>query len=269
MDIKSKPTTSVKYLSLYLFLTFMLLGSAATAGEKFTINTTLAYNTGKYIYDARINDYILYLGAYYKKDRFSISTTLPLVLERDKRSDGQETSTFGFGSQKDIKNSPVYASGLSDLYIYAEYEFYRSQSILPRAFITGQVKVPTTTKSTLFSSGKFDYSVGMSFRKMYGTFKLFADIGYLAIGDPEGINYSNPFFYGIGIGKHAPDGRSSVTFYYQEYGEIIPGLTPPRQLTTGYFRAITNIIGISFYGSKGFGESSPEYSFAVGLDLKI
>lgn len=269
MDKKPKSPTSVKYLSLYFFITFMLLASAATAGEKFTINTTLAYNTGKYIYDARINDYILYLGAYYKKERFSISTSLPLVLERDNRSDVQETSTSGSGSQKDIKNSPAYASGLSDLYIYAEYEFYRSQSILPRAFITGQVKVPTTTKSTLFSSGKFDYSLALALRKMYGTFKIFADVGYLTLGDPEGINYSNPFFYGIGIGKHAQNGRSSITFYYQEYGQIIPGLTPPRQLTAGYFRSITKILGISFYGSKGFGESSPEYSFAVGFDLKI
>ncbi len=263
-NLNAQPTKKYEYFKTFVIGLSLLLSPIVYAGESFTINTTMAYSTGSYIYDAPIRDYVMYMGASYSKNRFSISASLPMVIQRDNR-----TAPDNSAGQTTTMSDPAYTAGISDLYLYSEYEFYQGENYFPRIFITGQIKIPTSSGSGLFSSGKFDYGIGLAFRKMYGTYKVFGDVGYLALGDPQGLDYTNPVSYGIGIGKHASHGRSSVTFYYQEYSAIINGLTPPRQLTAGYYRAITDVLGISFYGSRGFGESSPEYTFAVGFDLKI
>lgn len=260
-NLNIQTTKNFRFFTIWLLFFLSLF---AHAGESFTINTTLAYSTGSYIYDATIRDYVIYMGASYSKNRFSISVSLPMILQRDNR-----TASDNSADQTTIMSNPTYTAGASDLYLYSEYEFYQGENYFPRIFITGQIKLPTSSKSSLFTSGKIDYGIGLTFRKMYGTYKVFGDVGYLTLGDPPGLDYSNPVSYGIGIGKHAGNGRSSVTFYYQEYSTIIKGLTPPRQLTAGYYRNITDVLGISFYGSRGFGESSPEYTFAIGFDLKI
>ncbi len=232
--------------------------STVSAKKNWSVSSVFSYSTGTYIYDSRVDNYTLYLGGRYSKNDFSISVTLPFVIQRD-RLDGQTESDNTPMSM----GGDVYTSGVSDVYVYTEYKVY------PSLYVTGQIKLPTSLNGSLFSTGKFDYSLGLAFRKMFGSYRIFADAGYLLLGDPEQIAYNNPFVYGIGVARHASNGRSTVSFYYQEYSTIIDGIDPPRQLSAAYFRALNNTIGISFYGSKGFGESSAEYTLAIGFNVLI
>ncbi len=234
--------------------------TSVSAKKNWSVSSVFSYSTGTYIYDdSRVDNYTLYLGGRYSKEDFSISMTLPFVIQRDQL----EGQTGTNGSPMTMGNDYTFTSGVSDVYVYTEYKVY------PSLYVTGQIKLPTSLNGSLFSTGKFDYGLGLAFRKMFGTYRVFADAGYLLLGDPDQISYNNPFVYGIGLAKHAPNGRSTVSFYYQEYSTIINGINPPRQVSAAYFRALNNTIGISFYGSKGFGESSAEYTLAIGFNVLI
>jgi hypothetical protein len=246
-------------LLLFIFLSVILAFSSLSAREKWSVNTTLSYGTGKYIYESPVQNYTLYLGGQYSRDAFSVSVTLPFVLQRDNLDGPLEV---GNGASQMDKDHSV-TGGASDVYLYSEYNVY------PSFYVTGQFKVPTSVDGSLFSTGEFDYGLGFAFRRMFGTFKLFVDAGYLVLGDPSQITYKDPFVYGVGLAKHAQNGKSSVSFYYQEYSQIISGLDPPRQVSVAYYRLFTKILGISFYGSKGFGESSPEYTLSIGMDVAL
>lgn len=242
-----------------ILLVLILPLNFLNAKEKWSLNTSLSYSTGKYIYESAVDNYTFYLGGRYSKDRFSISMSVPFTMQRDKLDSLSATNSSGSHMEKDHS----ITAGISDIYLYSEYNFY------PSFYVTGSIKIPTASSSTLFSSGEFDYGLGLAFRKMFGTYKLFADAGYLVFGDPDQFTYNDPFGYGIGVAKHAENGKSSVSFYYQEYGRIISGLDPPRQLSVAYFRLLSETVGVSSYGSKGFGESSPDYTFSMGLDLTL
>ncbi|KAA3616786.1 MAG: hypothetical protein D8M58_17425 [Calditrichaeota bacterium] len=258
--IKQRQSTGpIKGLGFLIILILVLPISILNAKEKWALNTSLSYSTGKYIYESGVDNYTLYLGGRYSNDKFSISMTVPFTMQRDNLDTLGTTNT----SNSHMDSDHSITAGVSDVYLYSEYNLYRS------FFVTGQIKIPTSTGSTLFSSGEFDYGIGLAFRKMYGTYKLFADAGYLVFGDPRQFSYDDPFVYGIGVAKHAKNGESSVSFYYQEYGRIISGLDPPRQFSVAYFRLISKDVGISFYGSKGFGESSPDFAFSIGMDVTI
>ncbi|HHM02337.1 MAG TPA: hypothetical protein ENJ15_04935 [Caldithrix abyssi] len=250
-----------KYNRGILVLLLMVLAPLAglSAKKNWSVSSVFSYTTGTYIYDSRVDNYTLYLGGRYSHDDFSVSLTLPLVIQRDQLA-GETSSP---GPSVSMENGYAFTSGVSDIYLYTEYKVY------PSLYVTGQVKAPTSLNGSLFSSGKFDYGLGLAFRKMFGVYRIFADAGYLMLGDPGQIDYENPFVYGIGLARHAPNGRSTVSFYYQEYSTIIKGLKPPRQLSAAYFRALNKTLGISFYGSKGFGESSAEYTLAIGFNVLI
>lgn len=243
----------------FLILVLILPTSLVFANEQWSVSTSLSYSTGEYIYDDPVQNYIFYLGGRYSNPDLTLSMTLPFVMQRDNLG----AQTLENNQNTPIDNDHSIYSGLSDLYIYGEYKILSSVSL------TGQIKIPTATESTLFSSGEFDYSMGFAFRKMFGTFKLFADAGYLVLGDPIGFSYQDPIVYGIGVAKHATDGKSTVSFYYQGYNAIIKGLDPPRQISAAYFRKLSDTLGISFYGSKGFGNTTADYSLSVGFEIVI
>ncbi len=254
--IKNKKNSRLLAVGMLMLL---LPFGGANAKKNWSVSSVFSYSTGTYIYDSRVDNYTLYLSGRYSREDFSVSVTLPFVIQRD-RLDGR---TDGNGSPVPMGQEYGFSSGTSDLYVYSEYKFY------PGLYLTGQIKLPTSVNGGLFSSGKFDYGLGLAFRRMLGTYRVFADVGFLLLGDPDQLSYENPFVYGIGLAKHAPNGRSTVSFYYQEYSTIIKGLDPPRQISAAYFRALNDTVGISFFGSKGFGEGSAEYTLAIGFNILI
>jgi len=247
-----------KGLRFLIILLIIFPGACLEAKEKWSLSTSLSYSTGKYIYDTSVDNYTFYLGGNYRTDKWSVSLTVPVSMQRDK-----------LDSQTELNNETSHmdeysvTTGIPGVYVYGEYIFF------PSFFLTGQLKIPTSSSATLFSSGEFDYSLGLAFRRMFGSFKIFADAGYLVLGDPAQFTYKDPLIYGLGIAKHAEDGRSSVSFYFQGYDRIISGLDPPQQISAAYYRLLTDMLGISFYGSKGIGETSADYTFSLGFNLTL
>jgi hypothetical protein len=242
-------------------LLILILSSVVTldAKEKWSINTALVYSTGKYIYSSNVDKYTVYLGGKYSKDIWNITVTVPFILQRDNLN-FEPVSNF---STSGSMNNYTTTFGMADVYFYGEY------TLNNYLFLTGQIKLPTASRITMFSTGEFDFGAGIAFRKMIGTYKLFVDFGFTKFGNTEQLNYNNPLNYGIGIAKYFPNMKSSVSLYYNEYGTIINGLDAPKQISAGYFKNLFSGITLGFYVAKGFGESSPDFTFSLGTNITL
>jgi len=68
-------------------------------------------------------------------------------------------------------------SGIGDIFLYGEYRFLHFRGAIPSFYLTAQLKIPTSANLSLFSTGEFDYGIGLAARKLYGTLYLFANAG--------------------------------------------------------------------------------------------
>ena len=94
-------------------------------------------------------------------------------------------------------------------------------------------------------------------------------MGYLDIGDPDGITYNNPFTYGIGIGNFFNYGEYSLLLYYSGYSKILDDYDPPQQISLGANYRVSETLILSFIGSAGLGNLMPDYTTSIGVRIKL
>lgn len=164
-----------------------------------------------------------------------------------------------------MTSSSSLISGLGDLYASGNYKVFHQKDLFPAMYADLQVKVPTGSTTDNFSTGKFDFGAGVSLRETVESYVGFFDFGYLNIGKTPGLNYTNPFTFGIGIGKFFNDGQYSLLAYYQNYTRIISGYSPPRSLALGLSCKIESSTVLSVIASAGLSQTSPALGFSVGL----
>ncbi|KAA3658913.1 MAG: DUF3187 family protein [Calditrichaeota bacterium] len=237
------------------------------AAQNWSLFTSMAYNNGKYIYDQTSTNYYLNSGIRYRASRWSFSASLPFIL--------QDSPVFEQGINAQSKEDETmhgmdnFSGGIGDIYFYGSYRLIQRRSSLPSLSITAQVKVPTGNELTLFSTGASDYGIGLALNKKLGRFNAFADASYLNLGDPQEINYNDPFGFGIGIGRFFRNGKLSASLYYKSYTEIISDVDPPGQASLGLFARLSPATIVSFFIGRGFSVSSPDVVFTTGIDWKL
>ena len=252
----------------------LIFGANAFSQSRWALSTSVTFNSGDYIYQQRTNNYYFNTGLSYMTQKWSVSVLLPFILQNssvyNENSDGS-----GLDSQHRMPEQTVnhlsnnYETGIGDLYFYGEYQALKASVLRPAVSISAQFKVPTANRLTLFSTGQFDYGLGLVLRKWVRTFNAFAELSYLKIGDPQEIDYQDPLAYGLGIGKYFASGKYSASFYFKGYSQIISGVDPPRQMALGFFTMLSNQTFLSFYLTKGLSESSPDFGLSSGIDWKL
>ncbi len=267
--VKSKTGGLSRALGFQLIIVLLMLASPGSARQNWAVNASLSFNTGQYIYQQRTNNYYLNTGVRYSGNGWFVSMSVPVILQNSAVYD-QSNSTFFLDDPRPSPHSlSNFSSGVGDVYFYGEYRLLNPVLFLPSVSLNAQIKVPTTDRLTLFSTGEFDYGFGFILRKWFGTYNGFADMSYLQIGDPKEITYLNPLGYGLGLSKFFAGGRYSVSLYFKGYTEIIQSIKPPRQLSLGLFSALSGKTILSFYLIKGFSESSPDFALSSGIDWKF
>ena len=81
--------------------------------------------------------------------------------------------------------------------------------------------------------------------------------------------FHNPITFGFGLGKGFEEGLYSVSLYYQRYSKIYPIYNVPNQLSFGFYFNPSGKIYVSLVGSKGFSETTPDYTVSTGLEYYI
>lgn len=227
---------------------------------------------GNYIFDSYSRTISVYGGLRYQKENFGITASIPLVSSDNSSGSQSNGMMFTSGNYSQTNSNPmqnVMNIGLGDLYIYMDHKIITDYESDVDLFINAQVKVPTAATRMNFGTGKFDLGSSVTFRKSLNTFIAIADFGYLNIGDPDSITYKNPFTYGIGFGKFFNFGKYSLLLYYSGYTKIIESYDLPKQLSLGINYIASDSVIFSFISSKGFGNTSPDFTFSGGIRIKL
>ncbi|NIA28662.1 MAG: hypothetical protein GWP06_01960 [Actinobacteria bacterium] len=295
MQMMSRAIVTASLL-LFIIMLFSPAGRSFAGGQWF-VNTSAQVTKGDYIFDGSTTAYYFYGGLRYQSDRWSVSLSLPLIAQRDDlvtytggiflptggmhHTDNDMVDRFGGGmmgghsewnDEENMHGMSPFSNlnyGLGDLYLYSELLLLREQASLPSLSLNTQVKVPTANRSKNYGTGVYDYGLGLTVRKSMNSFLLFANVGFLVIGDPADVTFNDPVTFGLGFGKFFNQGRSSLVLYYQSYSEILPGYQPPSQISLGYYFHIFRTLTISTVALAGMSDTSPNVSFLSGLQVGL
>ncbi len=252
------------------------------AGD-FGLSAGVERYSGTYTYQTTTATYALNAGLQYEEeDQFSFSFTLPLLFQNSNLvsraggmllphgSGGNSMSNShahnGGGMMMGANSSSPsssYLSGLGDMLFEGNYYLAGESESAPSFALTGQIKAPTA--GTSFGTGEWDYGVGISAEKQFGTISVSANTGALVLGDPAGTVYHNPFTFGASVGNTFMDGKLSAMISYLEYTRVLDGYEAPRQISLGVLSQTSSATTLSLIGSFGLSNTVP----ALGISLSI
>ncbi|MFQ6674528.1 MAG: hypothetical protein ACE5GH_07070 [Fidelibacterota bacterium] len=267
-------------------LVFLFVVSGAQARGTWSISSSVQATQGSYIFDTSTMAVYVYSGLRYRTRKWNLSASLPMVAQNNDRvtrtggmflptgqvhhSEGQSGTPHHGGSMTGSSTTTSELKvAMGDLYLYGELELFSEWFKRTSVSLGAQMKFPTASPNTNYGTGEFDYGLGLSVRKRSGSFAGFADIGFLAIGDPDGVTYRDPVTVGGGLGRVFGKGRFSFLLYYQRYSRILPGYDPPREVSVGLSVKLNSRSTVSLMGLSGLSETSPDVSVSGGLEWTL
>jgi hypothetical protein len=264
----------------YIVLLLMVPAFSLLSQGSWYINGSLQMVSGKYIYDVSTSTYTLYGGISYQTPRWYISTDFSAFTQNSELVSrgadmflpggrGQDMNGMHSGERGMMESSSTITSGIGDIYIRAEYTVLTEMPSFPSVSLNGLTKIPVTQSQDIYSTGEFDFGIGMSLRKRFGQYAAFADIGYIALGDPDDYAYRDPITYGFGLGRFFHNGQYSVLAYYQGYSTILSEYNPPRLLSLGFNIRSSAVVIFSLNGSFGLSETSPDFGLSGGITVAL
>ncbi|MDO8550517.1 MAG: hypothetical protein Q7S39_10265 [Ignavibacteria bacterium] len=253
-----------------------------------TLSTSFQVTGGGYIYNEYSTLYLLYGGIRYQNNNLTLYGYIPVVAQNNPgftqsgmmiiptgRENKGEGGNMNEGNMHGENNSMNQTSmmnsqiSLGDFYLYGSYLLLNEIDHSMDLFINPNIKFPTASGSSEIGTGRFDYGLSMNVRKSIESFIILAEAGFIKLGDPSGIDYKDPFTYGIGLGKFISQSGSSVLLYYYSYTRILDNYEPPSQVSLGLNFKLDSTKALSFIGSKGLSSYSPDFSISAGFNFDL
>lgn len=265
-----------KYI-ISLFVFVLLANGSLFAQGKWYANTSLQMVGSTFQDGSSHNSFYLYNGIRYQAQGLSLSLSIPLVF-------GSNNTFTQFGSSYIPNNNNNFnfgedhmgadgmsslSIGLGDLYLNSSVRILKESKNLPAFAVEGYVKFPTASESLGIGTGKFDTQIALGLRKFINNFSLFAQFGYLFLGEIEGTEIINPYTISIGVGYAFGYGKHSILLAYDSYSTIIQGTTAPKQLALGYNYLIRNGLYFTAIVSNGLNDSTSDYTISAGLNYEL
>lgn len=176
--------------------------------------------------------------------------------------------TFSRDLGVDVSDDPLGATekrteaGLGDLTIGAFHHLLDTPDGL--ALDLGvKAKLATADKDKeLITSGKNDYSLQADAFRSWRRVLLFATLGYTRKGDPQGIDYRNPFYGSLGFSMPLT-GRNSLGVAWDFRQKVTSRGDPISELTLFYNQRLNATDRLQFYALQGLVDGSPDLGGGV------
>ncbi len=163
----------------------------------------------------------------------------------------------------------VTNSGLGDIILRGRYYLVEERDYVPLIAITGRLKIPTASEGKGLGTGAFDHGYGIEVSKLIGEKWLaFLDGGYNFIGNPDGVELQNQYWYDVGAGYYFTK-NLLASLYFEEYRALVPGLVNIRD----FFFAMNYKASAAwrFNGGVAVGVSNgaPDYVVSLGTSYRF
>ena len=245
---------------------------------------TPAYTSGTYGTDTRTNIFYLPFSVKRLFPDGDITLVIPyvqiegtgavrLVDGVGTRTSGSQGNGTGTGQGKKVAETPQdtasSSSGLGDVVLRGRYYLVEETSTVPLIALTARVKIPTASADAGLGTGEFDEGLGAELtKKLSARWRGFLDGGYTIIGDPEGVNFRNRWWYDIGAGYDVNQDLN-VSLYYEEYRAVVDTVNNARDLFfSGLFKP-TSALRCSGGFLVGLSNGAPNYGLTAGLSYRF
>lgn len=163
----------------------------------------------------------------------------------------------------------VTHSGLGDIILRGRYYVVEEKDYVPLIALTARMKLPTASESKGLGTGAFDHGYGVEMSKLLSQkWIAFLDGGYNFIGDPDGRELQNQYWYDIGAGYYlTKDLLASV--YFEEYRSLVADLVNIRDFFFAFNYKASAAWRFNGGLMVGVSNSAPDYALSLGTSYRF
>jgi hypothetical protein len=178
---------------LATFLAFLSQAAQADDAGKFSLETGLNYNSGKYGGTQTTNILYIPVTGKYRVGPWIFKLTVPYL-----RISGPLNVINGVGATGAGTTASSTRSGLGDVIAAATRNIYRNNSGF-MVSLTGKIKFGTADSAQGLGTGKNDYAIQSELYQLTGGLTTFGILGYKIYGNPSGYTLNNTFYGSLGV----------------------------------------------------------------------
>ena len=162
----------------------------------------------------------------------------------------------------------VSQSGLGDIVGSIGYRIVDRPASGLQIAVTGRFKLPTASASRGLGTGRTDAGVSAAVRRQLDAGWIYAETGYVRIGDPTGADLRNIVLWSVGGGRRL---TQRVFLLGSAFGNtaILPEFGAPAEVGAGFGFRVAEHLNLTVLPSAGLSRASPSYAIAVGLSTRV
>lgn len=162
----------------------------------------------------------------------------------------------------------ISQSGLGDIVGSVGYRIVDRPASGLQVAPTGRFKLPTTSASKGLGTGQPDVGMSAAVRRQLDAGWMYAEAGYVRIGDPEGVDLRNAMLWSVGGGRRLTPRLFLLGSVFGNTA-ILPDFGAPAEVAAGFGFRIAEYLNLTLLPSVGFSQASPSYAVTVGLSTRV
>ncbi len=163
----------------------------------------------------------------------------------------------------------VTNSGLGDIILRGRYYIVEEKEYLPLIAVTAKIKVPTAAASQGLGTGALDHGYGIEMSKLIGEkWITFFDGGYNFIGDPDGRELQNQYWFDVGGGRYLTK-NFLVSVYYEEYRALVADRVNIRDVFFAFNYKASAAWRFNGGVLVGLSNGAPDYGVSLGTSYRF
>lgn len=172
--------------------------------------------------------------------------------------------------QPAVPVQPVGAreAGFGDIVASVGYRLVDRVSDGVQVAITARAKLPTAASSRGLGTGRADYGVTTIARKRFTEGWVYGEVGYIALGDPEGVELRNAVLWSAGGGRRLT-GRLYALVSASGNSAILPEFGVPAEVGAGLGVRVSDQFSVTLLPSVGLSDASPAFAFTAGISTTL
>jgi len=163
----------------------------------------------------------------------------------------------------------VTNSGLGDIILRGRYYVAEETDYLPLIAVTAKIKVPTAAASQGLGTGALDHGYGIEMSKLIKEkWIAFLDGGYTFIGNPDGRELHNQYWFDVGAGHYLTK-NLLVSVYYEEYRSLVADRVNIRDVYFAFNYKASAAWRFNGGVLVGVSNGAPDYGVSLGTSYRF
>jgi len=254
-------------LAASLFASFAsatIQSAYADEGGKFSLETGMDYNTGKYGGTQSTNMLYVPVTGKYHYQSWTLKLTVPYI-----RMSGPVNVVNGIGLVSKLPNAPVMTrSGLGDLIVSATRTAYYDVKTGLLVNLTGKIKFGTADSTKGLGTGMNDYMFQSDIYQISGDTTTFGTLGYKIYNSPAGYSLNNTLYGSLGA-SYKLDQDSNVGMMLRLGQSSTTNGSSRMEAILFASRKLDKTWKAQAYVLKGFTNSVPDFGVGVSIAYQL